>query len=134
MESEKTAFKILIVEDEPGLQQALKTAIGGQKKYEVLQAFDGEEGMKLAKEKLPNLILLDIILPKKGGFELLNELRADKDTLAIPVIVLTNLESGGDIEKATSLGVQAYLVKADYTLDEIVERIARLAEEYYIKQ
>ena len=114
--------KILIIEDEAALQhaatQALKT--GG---FEVLSAIDGEEGLRLAEAGLPDLILLDIILPKKDGFEVLSELKASDKTKDIPVIVLTNLESPGDVEKALELGAKTYLVKLNYRLEEIVEKI-----------
>lgn len=119
--------KILIVEDEPGLQKALKAALE-ESGYEIAQAFNGEEAIATLANSKPDLILLDLILPKKNGFEVLEYLNAAKSI--VPVIVLTNLESGSDIEKATLLGARAYLVKADYTLEEIVKRIASLMEEY----
>jgi DNA-binding response OmpR family regulator len=126
----KNKAKILIVEDEPGLQKALKAALE-ENNYEAAQAFNGEEAIQAIAEVKPDLILLDLILPKKNGFEVLEHLNAGKST--VPVIVLTNLESGSDIERATLLGARAYLVKADYTLEEIVKRIATLTEEYLPK-
>jgi DNA-binding response OmpR family regulator len=122
--------KILIVEDEPGLQKALKISLE-ENGYEVAQAFNGEEGIAMVKSAEPDLILLDLILPKKNGFEMLDTLNAERSTT--PVIVLTNLEGGNDIEKATLLGAKAYLIKADYTLEEIVNRIGLLMKEYLPK-
>lgn len=129
MNKEKN-YKILFVEDEPGFQEIFKNALEKDRRYRIIQAFDGEEGLKRAREEKPDLILLDLILPKKSGFELLKDFKEDKDLAAIPVVVLTNLESGGDIEKATSLGAKAYLIKADYELEEITSRIEKIIKDY----
>ncbi|MBI5045550.1 MAG: response regulator [Candidatus Niyogibacteria bacterium] len=128
----KRRYKILLVEDEPGFQKALRQVLEQKEGYEVIQAFDGEEGIKLAQEKKPDLILLDLILPKKNGFEVLRFLNGRPELAVIPVVVLTNLESGNDIERAISSGAKAYLIKADYSLDEITRRIAKLVEEYIV--
>jgi len=113
---------ILIVEDEPTLQKTLSVALA-QEGYEVKSALDGEEGLKMARESQPNLILLDLILPKMDGFEVLDELKKDTATQSIPVIVLTNLESAQDIEKALALGATTYLVKANYDLKDVIEKV-----------
>ena len=116
------AKKILFVEDEPTLQKELNE-IFQQEGFKILSAFDGEEGLKLAIKERPNLILLDLILPKKDGFEVLKELKADEKMKDIPVIVLTNLEGIGDVEKAIELGATTYLVKANYKLEDVVTKI-----------
>ncbi len=116
------AQKILLVEDEPTLQKTLSLALN-QEGYEVKNALDGEIGLKTAKEEKPDLILLDLILPKMDGFEVLNELKKDSTTKDIPIIVLTNLESAQDIEKALSLGATTYLVKANYDLNDVIEKV-----------
>ncbi len=113
---------ILIIEDEPTLQKTLTDALG-QEGYEVKNALDGEEGLKAARETKPDLILLDLILPKMDGFEVLDELKKAEATKAIPVIVLTNLESTQDIEKALTLGATTYLVKANYDLKDVIEKV-----------
>lgn len=113
---------ILIVEDEPTLQKALCIALE-QEGYEVKSALEGEIGLKLARESKPNLILLDLILPKMDGFEILAELKKDELTKEIPVIILTNLESSQDIEKALVLGAKTYLVKANYDLKNIIQKV-----------
>ena len=113
---------ILIVEDEPTLQKALSIALE-REGYEVKSALEGEAGLKLAKESKPNLILLDLILPKIDGFEILAELKKDESTKEIPVIILTNLESSQDIEKALVLGAKTYLVKANYDLKDIIKKV-----------
>lgn len=116
------AKKILFIEDEPTLQKAVSEVLT-QEEFEVLGALDGEKGMEMIKKEKPDLILLDLILPKKDGFEVLKEMKEDKELKDIPVIVLTNLEGMGDVEKALSLGATTYLVKADYELENVVEKI-----------
>lgn len=113
---------ILLVEDEPTLQKTLTVALT-QEGYEVKSALDGEIGLRLARETKPDLILLDLILPKMDGFEVLDELKKDDAVKNIPVIILTNLESTQDIEKALALGATNYLVKANYDLKDVIEKI-----------
>ena len=95
----------------------------------MVSALDGEIGLGLAKVKKPDLILLDLILPKTSGFEVLRKLKEDDATKDIPVIVLTNLESIEDIEKALSLGTTTYLVKANYSLEEVLEKVKKALGE-----
>ena len=116
------AKKILFVEDEPSLQKAIGEVLT-QEGYEIITAPDGEEGVKLTKQDGIDLILLDLILPKKDGFEVLKEIKEDEKTKNIPVIVLTNLEGTGDVEKALSLGATTYLVKANYELEDVVKTV-----------
>lgn len=113
---------ILIIEDESSLQKTMGDVLS-QEGYEVHSALDGEAGVRLAKEKMPDLVLLDLVLPKMTGFEVLEELRADKETKGIPVIVLTNLENLKDIQRVTDLGATTYLVKSNYALEEVVEKV-----------
>jgi DNA-binding response OmpR family regulator len=120
--------KILFVEDEPSLQKAISEVLT-QEGYKVLKAADGEEGLKVAQAEKPHLILLDLILPKKDGFEVLKELKADEKTKDIPVIVLTNLEGIGDVEKALSLGATTYLVKANYELEDVLKTVKSQLKE-----
>ncbi|MBI2640477.1 MAG: response regulator [Candidatus Sungbacteria bacterium] len=95
--------KILFIEDESALQRAA-TQILSEEGYQMSSALDGEIGLRLAKEEKPDLILLDLILPKKDGFEVLQELKRDEATKNIPVVILTNLEGSTDVEKALQLG------------------------------
>lgn len=98
----------------------------GQEGFEILEALDGEIGLEIAREKKPDLILLDLILPKKNGFEVLHDLKEDPETAGIKVIILTNLESSQDVDRALELGATTYLVKANYDLEEIVKKIKEL--------
>ena len=120
--------KILFIEDETSLQKAFGTILK-DKGYEVVSAFDGETGLKLAKDERPDLILLDLILPKAHGFEVLKKLKEEKETQQIPVIVLTNLEEMENVGKALELGAIAYLLKAQYSLEEVLEKIKKALGE-----
>lgn len=114
--------KILIVEDEASLREALKDFLQAEG-FDVVTAGDGKTAVKLAKSEKPDLISLDIILPKQDGFEVLMELRANEKTSKLPVILLTNMEKTEDIGRAFDLGVSTYLVKSNYNLREITEKI-----------
>lgn len=114
--------KILFIEDESALQKSIGEYLL-QNQFEVMQALDGEVGLSVARDKKPDLILLDLILPKKDGFTVLKELKSDEGTKNIPVIILTNLEGVGDVEKALELGANTYLVKANYSLAEVAEKV-----------
>lgn len=116
--------KILFIEDEPALQKTLGDVLK-QEGYGVVSALDGEAGLNLVATEKPDLILLDLIMPKMDGFEVLKRLKADEETKDIPVIVLTNLEAIGDVGKAIELGATTYLVKAQYSLEEVLEKVKK---------
>ncbi len=118
---------ILFIEDESALQKTFGEILT-QEGYLMISALDGELGLKLAKEKKPDLILLDLILPKIHGFDVLKKLKEEGETKDIPVIVLTNLERLEDVGKALELGAATYLVKSDYSLEEILEKIKKVLE------
>ncbi len=113
---------VLIIEDEQTLLKLLQKAFE-KEDIKTLIALDGEKGINLARKEKPDLILLDIILPKKSGFDVLEELKADAETKNIPVVVLTNLSEVVDVEKVLELGAVTYLVKSSYKLEEIVEKV-----------
>ena len=114
--------KILFIEDEEALQRAMGEMLE-KNGYALAKALDGELGVLLAKKELPDLILLDLVLPKKNGFEVLEELKKDPATKNIPVVVLTNLEGSAEVERALSLGATTYLVKANYKLSDLLAKI-----------
>lgn len=120
--------KILFIEDEAALQKTFGDVLG-QEGYNIVGAMDGETGLNMAKTGKPDLILLDLVLPKMHGFEVLKHLKEDEETKDIPIIVLTNLEAMGDVEKALELGATTYLVKASYTLEEVVQKIKKALGE-----
>ena len=118
------AKTILFIEDESALQKTFGEILK-QEGYEMISALDGEIGLRLAESKKPDLILLDLILPKIHGFDVLKKLKQDEETKNIPVIVLTNLEEIRDVDMALEIGATTYLVKAQYSLEEIVEKIKK---------
>lgn len=122
------AKKILFIEDESALQKAA-TQVLTEEGYQVFSALDGETGLEQAQREHPDLILLDLIVPKKDGFEVLQELKKDSATQNIPVIILSNLEGSADIQKALELGATTYLVKTNYRLEEVVEKIKQTLGE-----
>lgn len=120
--------KILFIEDEPALQRTFGD-IFKQAEYELVSALDGEIGLRLARSEKPDLILLDLILPKIDGFEVLKRLKEDLETKKIPVIILTNLEAMEDVDKALELGATTFLVKTQYTLEEVIKKVEKALQE-----
>jgi DNA-binding response OmpR family regulator len=114
--------KILLVEDEPLLGNLLKQRLE-KEGFEIVLAHDGEEALALLRESKPDLILLDIILPKISGFELLETLQADPQFERAPVIVISNLGQESDVARGTALGAVQYFVKAKVSIEELVEHV-----------
>lgn len=119
--------KILFVEDESALQRAVNGVLATEG-YKTFLATDGETAVLLARKELPDLILLDLIIPKKDGFGVITDLKADHATKDIPIVILTNLEGNQDVERALTLGATTYLVKTNYTLAEVAEKIKSILE------
>jgi len=115
-------MKILIVEDEDTLSGVIKEEFKDAG-YVIKVAKDGEEAINLAKVFLPQLILLDLVLPKKGGLDVLSEIKSDSNLKDIPVIVLSNLAEDESIKKALSLGAEDYFVKAQHSIYEVLEKV-----------
>ncbi len=118
-------IKILLIEDDPFLLSMYSTKFT-MEKFQVVSAEDGEKGLKTAKEVNPSIILLDILMPKMNGFEVLEELKKDKSTASIPVILLTNLNQKDEIERGMSMGADDYLIKAHFMPSEVVEKIKKV--------
>lgn len=118
---------ILFIEDESALQKTFGDVLK-EEGYKMIPALDGEEGLRLAKKEKPDLILLDLILPKTHGFDVLKKLKEEEETKDIPVIVLTNLEGVEEVDRAIELGATTYLVKAQYSLEEVIEKINKALE------
>ena len=117
--------KILFIEDESALQKTFGDLFS-QSEYTMISALNGVAGIRLAETENPDLILLDLILPKMHGLEVLKKLKSDPKTKHIPIIILTNLEEMDRIEKALSLGATTYLIKADYSLEEVLNKIKKI--------
>ena len=115
-------MRIVIVEDEEILLKILVEKFQ-QEKFEVFSAINGEEAILVTKKVNPDIVVLDIILPKKDGFEVLKELKSDANLKQIPVLVLSNLGQDEEIKKALSLGAIDYLVKTQHPIKEVVEKV-----------
>jgi DNA-binding response OmpR family regulator len=113
---------ILIVEDDKMLRELISKKLE-KENYNISVAIDGEEGLKKIKEERPDLILLDLILPGIDGFEVLERIKQDPEINKIPVVILSNLGQKEEIEKGLKLGATDYLIKAHFTLGEIVEKV-----------
>lgn len=113
---------VLLVEDDSFLANIYKTKFE-MEGYRVSVSSDGEAGLSDAKKKKPDIILLDILLPKMDGFIVLEKLKADAATKKIPVILLTNLGQKDDVEKGLELGAADYLIKAHFKPSETVEKV-----------
>jgi len=120
--------KILFIEDEQTLQKTLGDFLG-REDYKAISALDGEIGLKLARIEKPDLILLDLVLPKIHGLDVLKALKENPVTRKIPVIILTNMEGMEEVNRAIELGATTYLVKTSYKLEEVVEKIKKALEE-----
>jgi DNA-binding response OmpR family regulator len=122
--------KILIVDDDAVMVRMYETkfALDG---YEVITANDGADVIHMAKNHLPNLILLDVMMPKVDGLQTLNLLKKNLTTKQIPVIMLTNVGSSEeDAQKAMEMGAVAYLVKANYTPKEVAQKVKEIMNAY----
>ncbi|MFA6028043.1 MAG: response regulator [Patescibacteria group bacterium] len=120
--------KILLVEDDEMLH-SMYTQKFSQDGYKVISAYNGSDGLKKAKEEKPDLVLLDIIMPKMDGFVTLKRIKADKDLQNTPVIMLTNLGQDEDIKKGKELGADDYFIKANHTPAEVVSKVKSLLKK-----
>jgi DNA-binding response OmpR family regulator len=121
----KVTYKILIVEDDEFLADIYKTKFELEG-FKVIQAGDGEKGLKAIQTKKPDLVLLDILLPKMDGFAILQTVKKDPETKNIPVILLTNLGQKEDVQKGLNLGAVDYLIKAHFNPAETVEKVKKI--------
>lgn len=120
---EKT--RILLVEDEPALRDIYSTKLR-MDGYEVIEAADGIEGFDAAIQNPPALVLLDIMLPIKDGFEVLKDLKSNAKTSAIPVIILSNLGQDYEVKRGMTLGASGFFIKANMTPSGIVDQVRKI--------
>jgi len=114
--------QILIIEDDDFFRELIKKKLVSEG-YEVSEAVDGEKGIEAMKEKNPNLVILDLLLPSIDGFEVLVKVKADSAISQIPVIVLSNLGQQEDIERGLRLGAADFLIKSQFDIDQIMEKV-----------
>ena len=125
---EKNAVHVLLVEDDEFLANIYKTKFE-MEGFKVSVAENGEAGLGEAKKKMPNIILLDILLPKMDGFAVLEKLKEDPATKKIPVILLTNLGQKDDVDRGLELGAADYLIKAHFQPSETVAKVKKVLGE-----
>ncbi len=118
------ARKILLVEDEEIMIGLLQRKLQ-QAGYQVSVAKNGEEGLEKMKEEKPDLILLDIIMPKMGGFEVMEEMNKDKKLKKIPVIIISNSGQPVEIGKAQELGAKDWLIKTQFDPQEVIDKVVK---------
>jgi DNA-binding response OmpR family regulator len=118
----ETSAKILVIEDDPFLSNLLKLRLQ-KEQMEVISATDGDEAIKKLNETEPDLILLDLILPKKSGFEVLENISKNPSLRTKPVIIISNLGQTSDIQKGKELGAVEYFVKAKISIDDLIFKI-----------
>lgn len=130
METKNAKHKetILVIEDEPSLRDiyATKLSIEG---YGVIEAADGIDGFTQAIQGQPSLILLDVVLPIKDGFDVLKDLKANPRTSGIPVIILSNLGQPYEVKRGIALGAECFLTKANLTPTRIIEEIRKVLDK-----
>ncbi len=114
--------KILLVEDDRYINRAYNDGLS-RAGFDVRVAHDGKEALQKIKEDKPDIILLDVLMPNMNGLEMLEEIRMDKSLAHTPVIVLSNLSQGTDVEKAKVLGVVEYLIKSDLSMEDVIEKV-----------
>ncbi len=117
-------MKILLIDDEGDLLELVSSRLKASG-YRVMTLDSGERVMQVAKSEKPDLILLDVVMPGKGGCDVCRELKADEATRDIPVIVFTALDDASDINKSMEIGATDYMVKASLSPDEVVEKIKK---------
>ncbi|HLC99882.1 MAG TPA: response regulator [Patescibacteria group bacterium] len=121
--------KILIIEDDSILRNIYHIKLSHTLKAEVCLAVDGEEGIQKASDEKPTVILLDLILPKKNGFEVLSEIRNNPALKHLPVIVFSVLGEAEDRQKAMRMGADEYLIKHEISLNDLIDTLKKYLDE-----
>lgn len=122
--------KVLVIEDDQFLRDLLTTKLQ-KENFQVTTAIDGPSGLERISQNIPEVILLDIILPGIDGFEVLKKVRANAtmSIASLPIILLSNLGQEADVEKGRALGANDYLIKSNFTIDEIIEKIRKVLKQ-----
>ena len=124
-EPEEKQYKILIIDDDPFLSEiySLKFKLSG---FDVFTAANGEKALEAVKETIPDIILLDLVMPKMDGFETLAALRKISDLDKTPIIVFSNLGQKEDVDRGYQLGANDYIIKTRFTPSEVVEKVREM--------
>lgn len=115
-------MRVAIIEDEEILLKVLKEKFE-KANFDVTTAINGEEAASVIRKHHPDIIILDLVLPQKSGFEVLRELKSDAELKTTPIIVLSNLGQDDDIKKALREGADDYLVKTQHPINEVIEKV-----------
>ncbi len=126
---DKKDIKILIVEDDLMLNKIYQTKLGILG-YSVSAAYDGDEGMQKMEEVIPHIVLLDLMLPKKNGFEVLEAVKQNMKLHNIPIIILSNLGQESDIKRGLELGAADFLVKSNVKLETVIQKVESVLQRY----
>ena len=121
-EGQKT---VMLIEDDQFLSSLMKARLE-KEGFATLQEFDGEEAVQALKQERPDIVILDLIMPKVSGFEVLQTISITPQLANVPVVILSNLAQDSDIEKARQLGAKEYFVKVKVSIDDLVGRIKSL--------
>lgn len=114
--------KVLMIEEDHFLRKVYRDKLS-KIGFEFLEATNGEEGLNKIIAEKPDLVILDLILPRKNGFDVLIDIKSNKNTQSIPVIILSNLGQESDIRRGLSLGAEDYLVKTEVSLSQVVDKV-----------
>lgn len=120
--------KILVVEDDKFLNYAYQSKLP-KEGFEIDLAVDGEMALEKIESFRPDLVILDIMIPKINGLEVLEKMRKDKKTKKIPVIITSNLNQDYDIKKCMKLGANGYLIKSEVSINEVVDKIRKVLKQ-----
>lgn len=123
--------KILIVDDDRVFRKILKDGllVDGSQKYNIETALDGKEALELMQHSKPDLIILDIVMPKMGGVEALSEIKKDSTLKNIPVLIGTQLSDIDSMSRVVELGVVGYIIKSEFSLANIIKQINRILDD-----
>lgn len=125
MKEVKSNKKILVVEDDIDLREAIVEKFKSEN-FEVFESSNGKDGLEKALRIRPDLILLDLIMPKMDGTTMLRKLREDKWGRLVPVIILTNISDAEKLAEALEIGVDEYLLKAEWKLKDVVDKVRKI--------
>lgn len=128
-DSSTTKKRVLVIEDESALLFALKAELSHEG-YSVDAALSGEEGINKAITGMPDIIVLDLMLPEMSGFDVMERLNADEHTKNIPVLVVSNLADTEHVERGKQMGAVDYLVKTEHSLEKITQLLKKAIEEH----
>ncbi len=114
--------KVLIIEDDDHISKVYEIKLS-KENVDTVVARDGEEGVKMVASEKPDLVLLDLMIPKKDGFTVLEEVKKTDLGKTIPILVLSNLGQQGDIERAVSMGAADYFIKVNLSIQEVIDKV-----------